>query len=402
MKYNNMLLGASLSLTLALTLQQFVSLEQSIIWGVLASLLLAQLALAVLLNRSLWSEGGSAKAADKIAIDSASNHQGLRETMNEVSGTLEYESTIINQEITRVDVLISEASSLMSASFQQIHQLSDQQSELTADVMAQENDGESDTQHQSKMHQFIDETGAILDHFVQVMVTGSKSSMEIVHYIDDMVEKLDGIFSLIESVEGLANQTNLLELNASIEAARAGEAGRGFSVVAAEVRSLSKESSSFNEQIKDNISIAKQTIDVLRDKVGKTASQDLNDTIRAKERMSTMLGSMAESSDIVCAKMEQISSVGNQLSSAVGDAVRSLQFEDIASQALGSMHHNVNSLQQIASLLSTIYTPQGTVDSQALTTCIEECRSIYTKAKDRNTGRTVAQHDMDEGEVELF
>jgi len=403
MKYNNMLLTMLLALTLVLVLAQFMNINQNLIWGILAVLLLAEVALAACLNQALWSkwQGEDLQENNSTLATDVTNH-GLRDAMNEVSGTLEYESTIINQEITRVDVLISEASSLMSASFQQIHQLSDQQSALTAEIMAQENDEESDTQHQSKMHQFIDETGSVLDHFVQVMVTGSKSSMEIVHYIDDMVDKLDGIFTLIESVEGLANQTNLLALNASIEAARAGEAGRGFSVVADEVRTLSKASTSFNEQIKENISTAKQTIDVLREKVGKTASQDLSDTIRAKERMSTMLENMAQSSDIVSAKMQQISEVGDELNGAVGDAVRSLQFEDIASQALGSMHHNVDSLQQIASLLNAIYTSQGSIDNQALVTCIQECQNIHAQAKDRNTGRTVAQHDMDEGEVELF
>ncbi|EPJ43776.1 MAG: hypothetical protein OFPI_41680 [Osedax symbiont Rs2] len=402
MKVNNMLLAALLVLTVVLGLNQFLMLDQTLIWGVLSTLLLVEVALAVWLNQALWSKGHNKQSQDNknTQADVATNE--LQEAMQEVAGTLEYESTIINQEITRVDVLISEASSLMSDSFQQIHQLSDQQSALTAEIMAQENDEESDTQHQSKMHQFIDETGSILDHFVQVMVLGSKSSMEIVHYIDDMVAKLDGIFTLIESVEGLANQTNLLALNASIEAARAGEAGRGVSVVADEGRTLSKASTSFNEQIKENISTAKKTIDVLREKVGKTASQDLSDTISAKERMSTMLQNMSENSDIVSEKMQQISSVGTQLNGAVGDAVRSLQFEDIASQALGSMHHNVDSLQQIASLLSAIYTAQGSIDSQALTTCIQECQGIHAQARDRNTGRTVAQHDMDEGEVELF
>ena len=402
MKFNNMLLALLLVLTLVLSLDQFIGLDQALIWGVLSLLVLVEVALVVFLNQGLWLKWQNNQPEDEntLATDVTTNE--LRDAMHEVSGTLEYESTIINQEITRVDVLISEASSLMSASFQQIHQLSDQQSALTAEIMAQDDDDDSDIQHQSKMHQFIDETGSILDHFVQVMVLGSKSSMEIVHYIDDMVAKLDGIFTLIESVEGLANQTNLLALNASIEAARAGEAGRGFSVVADEVRSLSRASTNFNEQIKENISTAKQTIDVLREKVGKTASQDLSDTITAKERMSTMLQNMSESSDIVNAKMQQISNVGEQLNGAVGDAVRSLQFEDIASQALGSMHHNVDSLQQIASLVSAIFSSQGNIDTQALAACIEECQSIHAQAKDRNTGRTVAQHDMDEGEVELF
>jgi methyl-accepting chemotaxis protein len=106
------------------------------------------------------------------------------------------------------------------------------------------------------------------------MVDVSRNSLETVHHIDDMVEKLDGIFGLIENVEGLASQTNLLALNASIEAARAGDAGRGFAVVADEVRTLSINSAELNNQIREEISYAKETIEVLRSTVGGMASTD--------------------------------------------------------------------------------------------------------------------------------
>jgi len=320
-----------------------------------------------------------------------------------LSQTLVLESSVMEYEIDRVDILIKDAVETMGGSFSAMGELSEQQHGVISDIVSRTLDDDKNTQDDDglSINDFISETGSVLEQFVDIMVTVSKQSLTTVHNIDDMIVELDGIFSLIENVEGLAGQTNLLALNASIEAARAGDAGRGFAVVADEVRSLSVSSAELNNEIRERINSTKTTIYQLRDAVSESASADMSETIQTKERVNQMLGHMVEINEYLGNRIQQASSIGTEIDQAVGNAVRSLQFEDISSQALRSMHANLTAFAELVELLdmSGCTEEQRPERFQALIEC---CRKLQVMAEDSKEGRTVSQQSMDEGEVELF
>jgi methyl-accepting chemotaxis protein len=398
MVQKNGILAVALVATAVLTVAQFVEINQLVSFVSLAALFASLVGLFFVKESTV---------PNKVIESTQSGTQvpELKAALNQVSETLVHDAVVVNQEISRVDGLIKEAVALMSTSFHDMHDLANRQIQLTSDIISQTHDGDEPVESDAasfNVQSFIRETGNTLDQFISIMVDVSKNSLETVHHIDDMVEKLDGIFGLIENVEGLASQTNLLALNASIEAARAGEAGRGFAVVADEVRTLSINSAELNNQIREEIGLAKETIEVLRKTVGSMASTDMSDTIGTKEKMGTMLEHMSSMNNFLNEKVVEISHVGDQLNGVVDTAVRSLQFEDISSQALGSMEHNVNSLNEISSLLSGVVDSQNQIDVQAADKCTERCKTLKAEAQTRNETRTVSQNDMDEGEVELF
>lgn len=113
--------------------------------------------------------------------------------------------------------------------------------------------------------QSIDELNQVLDSG-QESITGIASGMEqITEKMQNMSQSManleaiaDSINSFVETISKISDQTNLLALNAAIEAARAGDAGRGFSVVADEVRSLASNTSKSAEEVGGLIARIKQ------------------------------------------------------------------------------------------------------------------------------------------------
>lgn len=112
---------------------------------------------------------------------------------------------------------------------------------------------------------------------------------------------IDDIANVVSLISDIAKQTNLLALNATIEAARAGEAGRGFSVVASEVKSLSVETQSATEQIVANI-----------DRLNRSAEENLGSVNQIIEVIGKIRPSFAAVEQAVHSQVETTGRIGEQ------------------------------------------------------------------------------------------
>ena len=95
----------------------------------------------------------------------------------------------------------------------------------------------------------IESGSSFIDNSVEQIENVKDNSAQVANDINNLGELSTKIGNIVQLINGIAEQTNLLALNAAIEAARAGEAGRGFSVVADEIRELAEESSTATDQI---------------------------------------------------------------------------------------------------------------------------------------------------------
>jgi len=152
------------------------------------------------------------------------------------------------------------------------------------------------------------------------LVTNIKSSAQFISEFTQLLSSLDenskNIDHLVEAIKGIAEQTNLLALNAAIEAARAGEHGRGFAVVADEVRSLANTANSSADQIQTEM---KKIMDISSSIITKqTEVENLMDSsVTIADETTSRLGALAGLAETSKSSVEQtIAMVQHQLSSS--------------------------------------------------------------------------------------
>ena len=180
-----------------------------------------------------------------------------------------------------------------------------------------------------------------------------------------MVSALDGVLSELNSVEAslgqidrINHQTNLLALNAKIEAARAGEAGRGFSVVAEEVRELAKAVNSLSSVIRGQINAISGGLAKSHGMLREIAAVDMSEeNLHANSRVRMVMRCLVEQNASVADALRQTATTTDKITRDVSAAIVAMQFQDLTSQRLGNMKNLLGGLADALGDLHAVSQP---------------------------------------------
>jgi len=282
----------------------------------------------------------------------------------------------------------------LTDAFMSIQSLLTQQQTYINNLLSVEQEGE-EAPTGMNMFEFAENTAKTLNHFVEIANNMGDESTYLSGKVEHISQQMPGVMKALQGIEQISSQTNLLALNAAIEAARAGEAGRGFAVVADEVRSLSNSSSEVSHNIQKQLTVMNKLIMDLAEEVKNIASQDVGYVHESKDELDEAIKQLAHKAEIDQQMTHNLEGLAAELVDAVHNAMRGLQFGDMSVQ---SLQFTVDSLTLLSDAMQQLRRIDGVNIADEINLVIQK----YQQKLDERVHNPVSSSSMDSGEVEFF
>lgn len=270
----------------------------------------------------------SGKLSISLEHDYVGEFQKLKTALIDISNSMNEVMTGINHssdqvlvganELSNASQILAEGASAQAASVQELVATT---SSISEQVQKSREDAKASAGATEKVTQMMEHSRGKMDMMMQAVDKIHETSQEVV--------------KIIQTIEEIADQTNLLSLNASIEAARAGEAGKGFAVVADEIGKLALESSKAANMTRDLIGVSLEEIEK-GNAIAKDVMSSLAESVAAVGRVNQMIQKTADNAAVQAQNVEQIRIGVEEISQGVQDNSAAAQETSATSQELTS------------------------------------------------------------------
>ncbi len=213
-----------------------------------------------------------------------------------------------------------------------------------------------------------------VDKMVQAMTSIKEISSNIATKINQVGHHSSEIGKIVETIDDIAGQTNLLALNAAIEAARAGEQGRGFAVVADEVRKLAERSSEATKEIASLIKSAQADIAEAVQTVDRGVTE-IESGAHLSEEAGTALAQIIQAATLTASQAQEIEKASAEMSAIGAQVVKAVdEVSEVVEQNTAATEQMAASSRQVRQAIDTIaaVSEENGAASEQVTAATEE------------------------------
>lgn len=238
------------------------------------------------------------------------------------------------------------------------------------------------------------------------VVTSLRSAMQnkgaMLNEINELAHFIAELEKMASDVAGIADQTNLLALNAAIEAARAGEAGRGFAVVADEVRKLSTLSKETGKKISEKVTVISAAINAAVSTSEQTAAGEAITLATSESAISRVLGNFRQITDGLSEASGILRAESDGIKNEVAMSLVQLQFQDRVSQILSHVRDNIGSLPDYLEQSQAEFSSSGRLVPVAAGQLLKDIESTYATTEEYSNHGGKTQAASNNSEISFF
>ncbi|MFB9867357.1 methyl-accepting chemotaxis protein [Vreelandella sulfidaeris] len=257
------------------------------------------------------------------------NINRMRETLAETIGNIHHEASQVNNGVEQIVGVNEELSTRTEEQAASLAETASSMEQLTATVK------------QNAEH--ADHARSLAARTADSAQRGSDSMATVITTMATINESATQMSSIVNTIDGIAFQTNILALNASVEAARAGEQGRGFAVVANEVRNLASRSAAAAQEIKSLIEASDSKV-VEGSRQVRATGDVINSMVDDIKQLSTLVQEISSATIEQSSGIEQVNLAVTQMDQMTQQNASLVQESNHATQALAQLSAQLRQL----------------------------------------------------------